>query len=300
MYFDRYVKPGAFGKFMHSREVADVDKQDVIRMNRDTIYSFGIFDLDAASVTVTLPDTAKRFMSMQVINQDHYTIAVEYAPGKFSYNKDKVGTRYVIILIRTLVNPEDQNDINQVHALQDSIKFEYNGTGTWEIPNWDSAARDKVRSTLETLASFGVDNSKPRFGTKKEVDPISHLLGTATGWGGNPDYAAVYNVEFPKNNDGKTAYALKVKDVPVDGFWSISVYNSKGFFEKNDKNAYSVNNITADKDSDGAVTVHFGGDPGSSNYLFISPGWNYVVRLYRARKEILDGSWKFPEAVEVK
>ncbi len=24
-------------------------------------------------------------------------------------------------------------------------------------------------------------------------------------------------------------------------------------------------------------------------------GWNYTVRLYRPREDILDGSWKFPE-----
>jgi hypothetical protein len=26
------------------------------------------------------------------------------------------------------------------------------------------------------------------------------------------------------------------------------------------------------------------------------PGWNYIVRLYRPRAQILDGTWKFPEA----
>jgi hypothetical protein len=26
------------------------------------------------------------------------------------------------------------------------------------------------------------------------------------------------------------------------------------------------------------------------------PGWNYLMRLYRPRKEMLDGTWKFPEA----
>jgi hypothetical protein len=26
------------------------------------------------------------------------------------------------------------------------------------------------------------------------------------------------------------------------------------------------------------------------------PGWNYTVRLYRPRAEILNGTWKFPEA----
>jgi hypothetical protein len=25
-------------------------------------------------------------------------------------------------------------------------------------------------------------------------------------------------------------------------------------------------------------------------------GWNYMVRLYRPRAEILNGTWKFPDA----
>jgi hypothetical protein len=29
------------------------------------------------------------------------------------------------------------------------------------------------------------------------------------------------------------------------------------------------------------------------------PGWNYMVRLYRPRTEILNGTWKFPEAQAV-
>ena len=40
---------------------------------------------------------------------------------------------------------------------------------------------------------------------------------------------------YPKVNDGRTPYTLTLRDVPVDGFWSISVYNDKGFFEKNPK-----------------------------------------------------------------
>lgn len=31
--------------------------------------------------------------------------------------------------------------------------------------------------------------------------------------------------------------------------------------------------------------------------MAIAPGWNYVLRLYRPRKEILDGTWKAPELV---
>jgi hypothetical protein len=148
------------------------------------------------------------------------------------------------------------------------------------------------------LASTMTDASKC-FGTKEEVDPIAHLIGAAYGWGGNPAKDATYLNVVPAKNDGKTPYVLTVKDVPVDGFWSISLYNAKGYFQKNEYNAYSINNITGIKNKDGSITIHFGGDPKQSNYLPIMDGWNYIVRLYRPRQEILDGKWKFPAPQEV-
>ena len=85
--------------------------------------------------------------------------------------------------------------------------------------------------------------------------------------------------------------------MPVDGFWSVSVYNAKGYFEPNPQNAYTLNNITAKSNADGSVPVQFGGCDGNvSNCLPITPGWNYLVRLYRPRPEVLDGRWTFPEA----
>ena len=83
--------------------------------------------------------------------------------------------------------------------------------------------------------------------------------------------------------------------VPVDGFWSISVYNAAGYFEPNDRDAYSVNNITAAPNDDGTITVHFGGcGDDRRNCLPISDGWDYTVRLHQPRPEVLDGSWTFP------
>jgi hypothetical protein len=84
---------------------------------------------------------------------------------------------------------------------------------------------------------------------------------------------------------------------PVNAFWSISVYNDKGYFEPNPQNAYTLNNLTAKADADGSISIQFGGcDSKVENYLPTPPGWNYLVRLYRPRPEILDGSWTFPEA----
>lgn len=129
-----------------------------------------------------------------------------------------------------------------------------------------------------------------------EVDPFDHLIGTAVGWGGNPHSEADYQSYYPPRNDGTTVYRLTMKDVPVDAFWSISLYNAKGYFEINDLNAYSVNNLTAKSNADGSFTIQFGGcGSGVPNCLAITPGWYYTVRLYRPRKEILDGTWRLPE-----
>ena len=297
MYFGKLVADGGFGRFKHSRNVAEIDKQDVVRMNRDTIYSSGVFDLDASPLSVTLPDPGGRFMSMQVVSEDHFVTEVVYAPGTFRYTAEKVGTRYVGIIIRTLANPEAPADVKQANALQDAIQSGQVSAGKWEAPNWDSASQAIIREALNVLGSVKGETHGWTFGTRKEVDPVLHLIGTAMGWGGNPASAAVYRSEYPKANDGRTVHKLTVRNVPVDGFWSISVYNSKGFFEKNERGAYSVNNLTARPNADGSFTIQFGGCDGRTpNCIPTPPGWNYAVRLYRPRKEILDGTWQFPRA----
>jgi len=48
----------------------------------------------------------------------------------------------------------------------------------------------------------------------------------------------------------------------VDGFWSVSVYDVAGYFAKNDRNAYSLNNVTARKSADGSYALQFGGCDG--------------------------------------
>jgi hypothetical protein len=297
LYFGNAVKDAdGVGKIHHRREPMQIDRQAVIRANRDTLYSSAVFDLDAGPVTITLPDAGKRFRSMQVINEDHYVVGnVEYRPGTYSLDRKKVGTRYVLVGIRTLVDPGDPKDVTQVHALQDATRISQKSPGKWEAPNWDQASQKKVRDALLVLGST-IPDFKAAFGAKGQVDPVRHLVGTALGWGGNPDKEATYLNVTPSKNDGSTIYKLNVKNVPVNGFWSISLYNAEGYFQKNEYNAYSLNNLTAKKDADGSITVQFGGCDGkAANCLPIMPGWNYTVRLYRTRAEILSGKWKFPE-----
>jgi len=298
LYFNNGVKEaGGIGKLFHHREPMALDKQGVIRSNRDTLYSLAVVDLDAGPVTITLPDAGKRFRSLMVINEDHYIVGdIEYRAGKYSYDRAKVGTRYGLIGLRTLVDPGDPKDVETVRAVQDAVTISQKAPGKFEIPNWDPVSQKKMRDALLVLASTA-GGFKNAFGAKGQVDPVRHLIATAAGWGGNPDKDATYLSFNPDKNDGSTVYKLTVPgNVPVDGFWSISLYNAEGYFEKNPYNAYSLNNLTSVKSADGSTVVQFGGCDGKiPNCLPIMKGWNYTVRLYRPRQEILSGKWKFPE-----
>jgi hypothetical protein len=66
----------------------------------------------------------------------------------------------------------------------DAIKVEQASAGKWEAPAWDKPSQDKVRDALNVLGSLG--GTTVRFGTKTEVGPVSHLIGTVIGWGGRP------------------------------------------------------------------------------------------------------------------
>lgn len=298
LYFDSIVKRNGFGHFHFNRELTPIDEQTVIRMNRDTLYGGAVFDLDAGNVVITLPDPGKRFLSMQVLDEDQYTEMVVYGGGRHVLSRPNFDTRYVMCALRILVDPRDPADLEKVRALQDAVHVhqDYLRIGKFEHPAWDPASQKTVREALLKLGATLPDTSG-MFGAKEEVSPIRRLIGAAMAWGGNPERDATYLNVTPTRNDGQTIYRLRVGEVPVDGFWSISVYNAEGYFEKNEHDAYTVNDLTAARDADGAVTVQFGGYDGRTpNCLPICKGWSYMVRLYRPRPEILQGRWTFPIA----
>ena len=300
VYFTGVVKNGGFGKFRHGRELAPPAQQGIPRPNRDTLYSFAIVDLDAGPATITLPDAGKHFMGMQVVNQDQYTPATYYGAGTHTLTREVIGTRYAIAVVRFLVDFSNEEDVRQVHALQDAIKFNQERPGTFEIPHWDEASLKKIKAALLQLGTT-VSDTRRMFGANEhQVDPVKHLIGSAMLWGGNPEKDALYLPITPVRDDGKTVYKLTVGDVPVDGFWSLTVYNSEGYLQPNPDNVYSMSSITAKERPDGAVTIQFGGCDGKvPNCLPITQGWNYTVRLFLPRREILDGTWRFPDAKPV-
>jgi hypothetical protein len=283
---------GGSNRFEHNRAPASVDKQTVIRMNRDTLYSFAVVDV-AGGATLTVPDAGRRYLSVMAVDEDHYINRVFHDPGTYELTAADLGSPYVVLAARTLVDPRDPDDLAAVAALQDRLHLDVPGGRAFAPPEYDTASLDRTRRALLGLAA-DMTSFESSFGRREDVDPVHHLIGSAAGWGGLPDAEATYVGVSPGLPVGE--YELTVgPDVPVDGFWSVSVYNAEGYFEPNERGAYSVNSITAAHDDDGGVTVLFGGDGDPArNSLPITDGWNYLVRLYRPRPEILTGAWTFP------
>lgn len=301
MQFKSYAaQAGGVGKLMNMREVYSVENQVTIRGNRDTLYSFGVYDLAAGPVTVIKPESPDRFQSLLVIDQDEYNPVLKNGAGEVTLSIDNVGTRYVLLLFRTFCDPNNPADMRKAHALQDAIQIKQASPGVLEIPNWDLASLVATRKALNELA-VKLGGLPKAFGARGEVDPTQHLIGAAFGWGGNPQSGAMYFNYKTEKNDGKTPYVLVMpKDVPVQAFWSVTVYNKEGFFTPNDRNAYSFNSLTAQRNDDGTVTIHFGGDPSAANYLPITEGWNYIVRCYLPGWQIIEGNWQPPLAQPAK
>lgn len=296
MHFEQVImRSGGINKWGHLREPTPLDRQKVRRMNRDTLYSSAVIDISAGA-TFTLPDAGDRYMSAAVVNQDHYINNIYHGAGTYKLGVEEFDTPYVLLTVRTLVNAADPDDIKKANALQDALRIISLSGKPYTHPDYDQAGVEATTRPLLQLAD-GLPDATRTYGNKNQVDAVRHLLGTAYGWGGLPETEAYYLNVQPHLPAG--AYTLVVKDVPVDGFWSISVYNEDGYFEKNKYAVNSLNSLTATKNQDSSYTLHFGGSPDSTNFLPIGNGWNYVVRMYRPRTEIIDGTWTFPEVTAI-
>lgn len=294
--FSRLAAGSGIGHWNHTRGLKPLDDQPIIRQNRDTLYSSAIVDVREGA-TLTLPDTGTRYISVHVINQDHYTAGLLRDPGDHILSRDLVGSDYAAVLVRMLVDPNDPDDIAEVNRLQDALGLAGGGTGDFPLPDYDAPSHAATREAVLALGR-GVSTFDHAFGTHAEIDPIMHLIGTAGGWGGLPEYEATYisvDEGLPVAD-----YRLQLKDVPVDAFWSVSLYNAAGYFETNALGVNSINSLTAVPDEDGGVTIRFGENPaGIPNALPIMPGWNYTLRLYLPHPSVLDGSWVAPRPVAI-
>lgn len=213
-------------------------------------------------------------------------------PGEYDLDPVVHGSEFVSVAIRTFVDSSDPADIAQVNQLQDEVELVARSARPYTHPDFDTTSLEATRDALLTLAA-GVTDTNRMFGKQADVDPVRHLLGTASAWGGLPEQEAFYYLVTDPQPVGR--YTLTFRDVPVDGFWSLAVYNRDGYFEANPLDSFGLNSVTALADSDGIVTVNLSPeDHGRPNHVYVMNGWNYAIRLYRPGASVLDGGWQPP------
>jgi hypothetical protein len=108
--------------------------------------------------------------------------------------------------------------------------------------------------------------------------------------------------------DKYTVTFAKGQTPPVEGFWSLTLYNDKHLFAPNKLNRYSLgtkNNKTLKTIADGSLTFYVQSEsPGAdmeTNWLPApkDAGFSLYIRAYWPKKAVLDGSWKPPAITRV-
>lgn len=283
---------GGLATFHHDRELAPLDRQPVIRQNRDTLYSVAIVELAGGEVALNVPDLGDRYISVMVINQDHYINRVYHRAGSYRLTTAEFDTDYVVVAARILFDPNSPDDLEEVHRLQDELTLTTGEQRDFTLPDYDAASHQEVRGALLTLGKT-MGGLAGCFGSADVVDPVHHLVGTALGWGGLPDAEASYLNVTPNLPVGR--YTMTFRDVPADAFWSVSVYNAAGYFEPDESGLTNVNSVFAHTNDDGSTTVFLGDHPGETpNRIPLPEGWNLLIRLYRPRLHELS-RWTVPE-----
>jgi hypothetical protein len=159
-----------------------------------------------------------------------------------------------------------------------------NGGGNFLLagPKWKGEKPPGVKDVIRSETEFALLMYRMQLFNPDDLDNVKKVQ-------------AGYGVQSLSQFLGKSAPSAAPK---VDFLKPLSATEERTcYFQSNPLNAYTLNNITAKKNADGSITVQFGGCDGKSpNCLPTTKGWNYLVRLYRPRPDILNGTWKFPDA----
>ncbi len=291
MFVHMIKNAGGTNKFFHFRTPTPLDNQTVIRMNRDVLYSGGVFDAKGG-LEIIFPDMPDaRYASVYVIDNDHYVQEIYYKPGEYEL---KGNTRFLYIIVRIQVyEANNKEEITMVNALQD--KFIVKSLSNEEFPPlmWGSESLDSLRS-LYNKESAKFASWEGMMGKRGEVNEETRHIAAAAAWGLLPEKDATYlnykPKEFPEGTCLKATYSVPEND----GFWSITVYGNDGYIKT--ENAL-LNQSNVKLNDDGTFTVHFGakevcGDV--PNRLDAPEGWNFLFRIYRPGQSVLDGTYTLP------
>jgi len=283
---------GSVNRFYHFRRPTPLDKQNIVRMNRDTLYSMAVVDTSKGP-TITVPELPNgRYASVHLIDNDHYCPGVIYSSGTHELPRD---TKYLGVGVRIQIfNPTDADEVALVNQLQDQFIIQAHSADPLPEFNWD------LQSLKELTVQYEKDSAQysswqGMMGPRGKVDEKIRHIAAAAAWGLFPEWDATY-LNYSGAHDYRICHKATYQVPENEAFWSITVYGSDGFM-KSDNNMINSSNVKLN--TDGTFTVYFGsmqtcGD--APNRLDTTEGWNFLMRIYRPGKSVLEGAYQLPVA----
>jgi len=300
------VKHGATNKFYHHRMPMEIDKQPAVLMNRDTLYSFAIIDASHGA-TVHVPKGDGRYISLHVMDHDHTTEHVYYGAGDYKIDPAKA-SHFVVLNIRTQVNPNDPADIDKAHAIQDEYKVTFPEGYTpkaFKMIDWNKDELKKLQTHYRQVADKrGVSKTMGPRGAYSQEDVN---IGAAVATGLLPDQDAWYSFNTYKVSKDicyTATYPVPGMAKPDLGFYSMTIYGDDLYLH-NEKGS-SLSNKELKLNPDGkSFTMHYGTEKTcgkNAENLLIAPtdNWTLALRVYFPTQDIQDNQYKLPEPKPVK
>lgn len=299
--FTQIVREAGSNNFRHDRSLIPLDKQPAVTMNRDTVYSFGIF-YTPKGTTITLPKSKdNRYMSAMMLQTDHYIDQTFYAPGTFEI---KSQTEFTGIAIRTQVDATNPADVKYVNSLQDQIIVKLpKGAKAKEYKprDWDKSSLEALRTQYKTEAKK-LPNLNATSGAHGTLDLNIQRLGVSVALGLQPPEHAVY-IYRDYGLKGSECYraTYATPGFREKGFFSLTMYGSDKYIH--DENS-TLNNRVIKYNPDGKFTIYYGPESacGKVANRLNTPGdnWYLGMRVYRPVQEIIDGKYEMPVPALVK
>ena len=272
------------------REFTNADNQDVIRMNRDTLYTRVILDVKGgASITVKKYDG---YQNINVIDINHSQVASLTGDGVLKIDESMLSEghhAYVIVRTGLLRDLSEKNMMAEAHKAQDNISISVNSSEPF-VPsvNYDYESLETVKYGI--LKEFALhpkkDVIKNGLGTVEERDPESARVIVAIGWGALAGEQAVY-ASFTGSRERESFTIANKPNAHDKGFFSITIYNANGYIATIN---YAINSDDMVPNKDGSYTVTFlaSGEPAKEsekNVVRTPRGkfWTGVLRSYNIK-----------------
>jgi hypothetical protein len=172
----------------------------------------------------------------------------------------------------------------------------------------DGLAEIRATPMGENVNGWQMTRDMGRFGTKYALRAANTLVAV----GGNPPEDALYPMSRTDSTevllDGAHQYRIVFPAAPpVDGFWSVYIYNNEGFFVENPINRSMLGSRSHLKYApNGSLTIAIQAnrpsDVPESNWLPAPKSGPFMIamRLYVPRPEIVNGTWRPPNVAKVK